>query len=246
MKNRKLFESIEWEEKAKVNPLYAVMTQDDIFVDYNADPATWKPADLEKLRNKGKLTYDSFIRPVILRANIPHGSTIVEYGSGVGTILDCVRLDGYRVAGIDISPKMLEYSRIISPEVTELYPLDETNRSGLPDNCASLVYTRAVMHHIKKLSSVQAAIKEMARVLNLGGYLKMHFRTMANVFNCENFSFTVSPLRIMPHTNWIGVPLSLGKLKGLFKQYRLQYLDREWHNFGKQSFIWVLARKKYL
>jgi SAM-dependent methyltransferase len=205
----KQFKNMSWNEKAKVNPLYAVMTQDDIFLNYSTDPSTWKPEDLEKLRNKGRLVYESFIRPTILRANIPLASMIVEYGSGVGTILDCVRRGGNRVAGIDISPKMLEYSRIISPAVSDLYPLNKDNKSGLPDNCADMVYTRAVMHHIKKLSAVEAAVREMARVLKPGGILKMHCRTMDNVFNLENVSFTVLPFRVMQHTNWVGVPLAM-------------------------------------
>jgi SAM-dependent methyltransferase len=259
---------LSWEEKAKKNPLYAVMSANETFAEKDADPTKWTKEDLEIFYQKGQMLFESFIRPVLLRTDIKPGSFIVEYGSGLGTILKAVKAAGYDCAGIDISATMLGFSRQVVPEVTKLYCLDESGRSDIQSNSADMVYSRAVIHHIKNLSRVRVAIAEMARVLKPGGYLKMHFRTLSNlpfsgaplsqrnrVINSENKStiihfatrpwlpVTLPVLGVVQHTNWLGVPLSLQNVKRFFRENGLEFLGLEKDIGGKTGFTWALARK---
>jgi SAM-dependent methyltransferase len=267
--DRKFKDDLTWEEKAKRNPLYAVMSANETFAEKDADPAKWTKEDLELFYKKGRMLFDSFIRPVLLRADIkPDGAFVVEYGSGLGTILRAVKAAGYDCAGIDISATMLGFSRQVAPEVTKLSCLDESGHSDIASNSADVVYTRAVIHHIKELSRVRIAIAEMGRVLKPGGYLKMHFRTLSGlplpgtplyeksmVFNFENSSaivgfakrswlpVTLPALGYTRHTNWVGVPLSLHNVKRFFNENGLGFLGLEKDIGGKQGFVWALARK---
>jgi SAM-dependent methyltransferase len=260
---------LSWEEKAKKNPLYGVMSANETFAEKDADPAKWTKADLEIFYEKGRLLFDTFIRPVLLRADIkPKGAFVVEYGSGLGTILKAVKAAGYDCAGIDISATMLGFSRQVVPEVTKLYCLDDKGRSEMATACADMVFTRAVMQHIKDLSNVRTAISEMARILKPGGYLKMHFRSLSTlpftgapitqrnrVLNGENRSaiihfatrpwlpVTLPVLGVVKHTNWVGVPLSIQNVKRFFKENGLELLGLEKDIGGKDRFYWALARK---
>jgi SAM-dependent methyltransferase len=270
MVDKKFKDELSWEEKAKKNPLYAVMSADERFAEKGSDPADWTEEDLEIFFKKGKMLFDSFILPVLLRANINIESAfIVEYGSGLGTILKAIKAAGYDCAGIDISPTMLEFSRKVVPEVTDLSCLDEHGRSNIPSGSADLVYSRAVMQHIKELSHVRTAIAEMSRILKPGGFLKLHFRTQSSlpfdgtpsylkwwVLNFETRSFIIGPskrkwlpvtlptLMLTRHTNWVGAPLSLRNLRLFLEENRLSFIGLEQDFGGKDNFVWALARKK--
>lgn len=271
MVNDEFKHDLSWEEKAQWNPLYAVMPANDIFAEKSSDPSEWTDEDLQIFYKKGQMLFDSFIRPVLLRADIkPERAFVVEYGSGLGTILKAVKAAGYDCAGVDISPTMLGFSRQVVPEVTRLSCLDESGHCDIPSNSADLVYTRAVIHHIKDLSRVRVAIAEMGRVLKPGGFLKMHFRTLSSlplaevplsekiwVHNYETKSVIFSCvrrsrlpvlfpyLRTVQHTNWVGVPLSLRNLKRFLNENGLRLLGLEHDVGGKERFVWALARKGY-
>jgi SAM-dependent methyltransferase len=263
---------LSWEEKAKRNPLYAVMSADDRFAEKSSDPSDWTDEDLQIFYKKGQMLFDSFLRPILLRADInPEGAFVVEYGSGLGTILKAVKAAGYDCAGIDISPTMLNFSRQVVPEVTRLSCLDESGHCDIPSASADLVYSRAVIHHIRELSRVRIAIAEMSRILKPGGILKMHFRTLSNlpfarvplserkwVYNYETRSVILSYakrwwlpvlapwLRSVQHTNWVGVPLSVNIVKRFFNENGLRFLGLEQDIGGKEHFVWSLARKERL
>jgi SAM-dependent methyltransferase len=265
----KIFLEDSWEEKARKNPLYAVMSS-ETFEDKGPDIAAWTEEDLQKLYAKGRLIYDAFVYPIIARAGLMPGQAfIVEYGSGLGTILKVVKAAGFDCAGIDISSTMLEHSRRLVPEVTNLACLDEHGHCDIPDASADLVFTRAVIHHIRELSRVRTAVSEMGRILKPGGILKMHFRTLSNfpftdlplsekiwVNNFENKSMILNwkrrlglpvPLPLIQfirHTNWVGVPLSLHNVKRFFDENGLNFIGLERDVGGKEGFVWALARKK--
>jgi SAM-dependent methyltransferase len=270
MVDDKFKHDMDWEEKAKRNPLYAVMSHQEIFAEKDADPGKWTKEDLDKFFSKGQLLFNAFIRPVLLRAEIdPAKAFVVEYGSGLGTILKAVKAAGYDCAGIDISPTMLEFSRKVTPEITRLSALDQNGSSDIPSNSADMVYTRAVMQHIKDFSNVKTAIAEMCRIVKPGGYLKMHFRTHSNlpfakiplaekrwVFNFETRSamifffkrpwlpLTAPVLGMVKHTNWAGTPLSMYNLRKLLTKNGMDLLGIEKDIGGKHLFYWALARKK--
>jgi SAM-dependent methyltransferase len=100
----------------------------------------------------------------------------VEYGSGMGRILRALRDAGYDCAGIDISPTMLENSRRLVPDVTDLHLLDASGRTDLPSSSAEFVFSYAVLQHIAERTAVRTAIGEMCRLLRRDGLLKLQFQ----------------------------------------------------------------------
>ncbi len=251
-------DDLSWEEKARQNPLYAVMSAEQ-FADKNADPDTWSAEDLEIFFNKGQLMFDCQLKPLILRVPlIPGEAFIIEYGSGMGRILKHIQAAGFDCAGIDISESMLEYSRKLVPAVTKLFGLNSQGRCALPDGTADLVYCYAVLQHINELSRVRVALLEMARLLKPGGLLKFQFRTLDNPFaetpvkveNFETYSLIQSQsadqrmiTERREHTNWIGVPLSMDNLQIFLAEGGLRLIGIEEDVGPKKNMLWALAGK---
>ncbi len=225
---------LSWEEKAQLNPLYAVMAVSP-FKDLSADPADWSEEDLKAFFDKGQVLYDINIRPVLRRMNAPKaGGLVVEYGSGMGRLLKALVTDGYACAGIDISPTMLALSARLVPEARRLYGLNEDGQSDLPSACADFVFSYAVIQHIDSLSGVRAALGEICRLCKPGGRIRFQIvsrelpfavpgrSTEVRVENRELDSVvttTVPPTandeaastgsKTVTHTRWHGVPLSI-------------------------------------
>jgi SAM-dependent methyltransferase len=272
MVDRIFKDDLSWEEKARRNPLFAVMSA-DAFQEKGPDPAAWNEHDLELFFAKGRQVYEIFLRPVLQRMPLPPGQgLLVEYGCGMGRVLKAVAADGYQVAGIDISPTMLSHSRRLVPEVERLSGLDQAGRSDLPDGCADFLYSYAVIQHIPTLSGVRRAVGEMCRVLKPGGTLKLQFRTLEAPFrsvrrsewrrvrNFEHWSLVAKWAKLsrrgllpdwvpalpvlvpMRHTNWIGVPLSPHQLERFLNAGNVQLLGVE-EDVGHPTMAWALGRK---
>jgi SAM-dependent methyltransferase len=272
MVNQTFKDDLSWEEKARRNPLFAVMSA-DVFQEKGPDPAAWDEHDLELFFAKGRQVYEIFLRPVLQRTPLPPGeSFLVEFGCGMGRVLKAVAADGYEVAGIDISPTMLSHSRRLVPEVERLSGLDEAGRSDLSDACADFVYSYAVIQHIPTLSGVRRALSEMCRILKPGGTLKLQFRTLEAPFrairrtegrrvrNFEHWSLVAKWVKLsrrgllpdwvpalpvlvpMRHTNWIGVPLSHRRLESYLNAGGVRLLGIE-EDVGHPTMAWAVGRK---
>jgi SAM-dependent methyltransferase len=261
-------ENLSWEEKAKINPLYAVMSS-DAFKD--TGPDKWSDAELSTFFAKGKYMYDLFLKPILERnkVNKKEEALIVEYGSGMGRILKAINAAGYKSAGIDISPTMLEYSRKLVPEVPSLFCLDEKGSCDIISNSADFVYSYAVIQHIRKLSLVEKAISEMCRILKPGGFLKVQYRSIPGdlpfrridlssrllLYNFEDksvlfqlkkiFNLILLPyIRIYYHNNWLGVPLSFGKIQKFLNRYGVAVVGIEEDVGKKGNMFWMLGKKR--
>ncbi|MCC7202799.1 MAG: class I SAM-dependent methyltransferase [Nitrospirae bacterium] len=258
MANETFRHRLSWEEKAKQNPLFAVMSAEQ-FADKSSNPEDWSAEDLEVFFAKGQFMFDNFLRPVLDRIPLNPGNTfIVEYGSGMGRILRAVKAAGYECAGIDISPTMLGYSRKIVPEVTRLSLLDEHGHCDIPDASADFIYSYAVIQHIHVLSNVRSAIAEMCRILKPGGIVKLQFRTLDPpfrrlnsrdrtwVYNFEHRSFVLSGLipSLTKHTSWVGVPLSCRNLQRFLNDGGCDLIGIEGDVGQKKNMAWAVARKE--
>ena len=266
---------LSWEDKAKENPLFAVMSAER-FADKGSNPEDWSAEDLQAFFAKGQFMFDNFLRPVIERIPLrPENTFIVEYGSGMGRILKAVKAAGFECAGIDISPTMLGYSRQLVPEVSRLALLDKYGHCDIPDTSADFVYSYAVIQHISVLSSVRSAIAEMCRILKPGGILKLQFRTLdlpfrilnlenrAKVYNFEHRSFLLRGVKfsnrmafakclpplpipsLSKHTSWVGVPLSYRNLQRFLNDSGCGLIGIERDVGHKKTMAWALARKEH-
>jgi SAM-dependent methyltransferase len=270
----KFLYSLSWEEKARINPLWAVMSVSE-FESLGGDPAAWTTEQVDAFFAKGEAMWSIFLRPTITRLGlVPGQATIAEYGSGMGRILRAVRRGGYDCAGVDISPTMLEHSRRLVPEVPRVAVLDAAGRSELPEGLADFVYSYAVVQHIQRLSDVRRAVREMARLLKPGGFLRLQFQPLDLPFRAPllqrqwgiNFEHRSITARWLPlaragvpgalgrvrlpvvlarsHTHWTGVPLAWRTLERCLADGGIDLWGLERDPGANWHSVWALGRKR--
>ena len=272
MISRDFTDRLTWEEKARRNPLWAVMSVDE-FAGADADPSSWTPEQLSLFFEKGRALFEIYLRPSLQRAQIAPGSAlVVEYGSGMGRILRAVSEAGYRCAGVDISETMVAHSRRLVPEVGDLHLLEPDAGVPLPDACADYVYSYAVLQHIAQTSLVARAVREMCRILKPGGLLRLQFqpgsmpfgsapRAGSNALNFERRSLVyrwvrlqkrwqlpawvprVPVVRLYRHTNWGGVPLRWQTMQELLGSGGVRLLSLERDPAAEWNSVWLLGKK---
>jgi len=270
--SREFTSRLTWEEKARINPLWAVMSVSE-FSEADADPGSWRPEQLELFFEKGQLLFDVFLQPPLLRMGLLKPSTFaVEYGSGMGRILRAVHGAGLGSAGIDISATMLEHSRRLVPEVEQLHLLEGDGRVPMPDACADFVYSYAVLQHIPRTSQVRRAVLEMCRLLKPGGLLRLQFQpssmpfgssrlSAVRGFNFEHRSLIYRWVRLqrrlplpqwLPsvplvwlqrHDNWTGVPLRWQTMRRFLLDGGVRLLSLERDPAAEWNSVWLLGRK---
>lgn len=246
-----------WEEKARENPLFAVMTTPNYT---NSDSREFTAEELDYFFEKGRRVYHKIIKPRLALCETGSQSPLfVEYGCGMGRILKAIVEDGHRAGGIDISPTMLEHCRRFVPEVeNDLYCLDEQNRSAMPDACADVVFSFAVLKHIPNLRVYEAAIDEIVRIMKKGAVLVLNVncqdfihgsfdspgRTINHADHSEHFRFGESKAyKVRKYSTWSGVYIGYDRLKARLEAGGLEILDRFHHTPKKFQGIWVVARK---
>lgn len=246
-----------WEEKARENPLFAVMTTPNYT---NSGSNTFTQEELDYFFSKGERVWTQIVKPRSQLIDTGSDNPLfVEYGCGMGRILKPIIADGYRAAGVDISPTMIEHAKALVPEAEGLYALDKNNRSGLKDDSADLVFSFAVLKHIHNLELYHAALDEIMRILKPGGVLVLNF-------NCQDFihgSFDNpgrtenlkdrsvhyrhgerKPYRDRKYSTWSGVYISYDHLVDYLAKGGLSVVDRFHHTMKKPQGIWVVATKK--
>lgn len=105
---------------------------------------------------------------------LAEGRRVLEVGCGTGLILRAVAPVASHAVGIDISPGMLELAHARGLDVVE------GSATALPFEDASfdLVYSFKVLAHIE---DIQAAMREVARVLAPGGRALLEFYNKASL-----------------------------------------------------------------
>ncbi len=272
MISRQFTDVLTWEEKARLNPLWAVMSVPD-FEQADADPSHWSREQIDLFFQKGRLLFEVYLAPILRRAGLePSRTRVFEYGSGMGRILRAVHEAGYDAAGVDISPTMLQYSRRLVPEVTDLHLVGSDGRVPLPDASADLVYSYAVLQHISKKSLVRRAVDEMCRVLKPGGYLRLQFqpgsmpfgsapKESMRAFNFEDRSLVLRWVKLqrrwqlpswiprLPvallrrHSHWAGVPLGWRTMRRYLAAGGVRLVSLERDPVADWNSVWILGRK---
>lgn len=242
-----------WEEKAKENPLFAVMTMPEM-ADAPAD--AFDEQHLDAFFAKGDALFSAHVAPLIALA--PSRGLVVEYGCGAGRILKAVTSAGHSAAGIDISPTMVEHCRRLVPDAQSLHCLNDAGRTDLPDASARVVYSYAVVQHIASLTNFVKAIDEMCRVLRPGGVLGVQvncedfvsgdFDKADRTENFEDHSLhyragEAKPYRRHDQNNWSGVYISDAEMIRLLDERGVQVERRYYHNPKKLRAVWYVCRK---
>lgn len=243
-----------WEEKAKENPLFAVMTMPEM-ADAGAD--SFDDQHLDAFFAKGNALFEAHVAPLVAAAR--GRALVVEYGCGAGRILKAVTSAGHTASGIDISPTMIGHCRRLVPGVHSLHCLDQDGRSDLADGCASVVYSYAVVQHIAALGDFVKAFDEMCRLLMPGGVLGVQvncedfingdFQTPDRTENFEDHSLhyrvgEAEPYRRHDQNNWSGVYIGDDTLTQLLGERGVTVERRYYHNPKKLRAVWYVCRRR--
>lgn len=112
------------------------------------------------------LSLHHLVRDVLRRWNVPKNNKILDVGCGTGGLLVKLTEEGYDSEGIDISSEAIKYSLKRGQKVKI------GNAVNLPykNNTFDAVLSLDVLYH-SQVSSDKVALKEMIRVLKVGGLL---------------------------------------------------------------------------
>jgi SAM-dependent methyltransferase len=247
----KHWQTINWEAKAQENPLFAIMSTEQMA---DAPPDDFSPELLAPFFRKGEVLFSTWLEPLL--SGVSRDDLIVEYGCGAGRILKAASAAGYRCAGVDIAPTMIEHCRTLVPDVANnLYCLDAEGRCELPSQSAAVVFSYAVVQHIATLSRYVLAIDEMCRILRPGGKLRMQVNCedfqsgdLAAPWRTENFetySLHFRPGESEPYRHnqdaWSGVYVGYDYLRSLLAERGLVTTEVAYLNDRKLRAVWVTA-----
>lgn len=246
------WEKNSWEEKAKENPLYAVMTMPEM---QNAGANEFSEEHLQLFFEKGRKLADRLVMPSLALA--PGDGIVVEYGCGAGRILNALVERGIACVGVDISQTMLDHCRRLVPGAGNLVCLDSGGNCSLPTGCARLVYSFSVVQHIDKLSAYVKAVVEMCRVLSPQGRLVLQVNCedytlarngeLGRTENFEDHSIHYAPGeragRRHKNTTWSGVYIGLDQLRKLLSAHGVTISDIAPFNEKKPRAIVVFGEK---
>lgn len=272
MRDAAFRDTLSWEEKARRNPLWAVMSVPE-FEELGPDPEQWTAAQLQLFFAKGRALRDSYLEPPLRRLGaVPGEVRVLEYGSGMGRLLNAFAERGYRCTGVDISPTMLEHSRRLVPAVTDLHLVGGDGAIPVPATSMDYVYSYAVLQHISRRSHVRRAVSEMCRVLRPGGLLRLQFqatsvplrRARSSVIRAVNFERHslvyrwarlqrrlgvpdwVPPVPLVylhRHGNWAGVPFRWGAMESLLNGRGVRVYGLEVDVAAEWNSVWLLGKK---
>ena len=246
------WKGISWEEKARENPLSAVMTTSDMT---DAPPDDFSPEQLDAFFAKGRALWSKHVAPLLKDA--PAGALVTEYGCGAGRILRAAVDDGYVCAGIDISPTMLGHCARLVPEAA-LYALDPDGRCAAPSGSAALVFSYSVLQHIASLKNYITAVDQMCRVLKPGGVLAVQLNcedfnqgdldAPGRTENFEDHSLHFHPgadkaYKRHPQDEWSGVYVGAAYFTALLAERGVTAERWYYHNPNKLRAMWVVGRK---
>ncbi|MFN0276210.1 MAG: methyltransferase domain-containing protein [Chitinophagales bacterium] len=256
---------LEWNEKANINPLYAIMSTQEF---ENAEEKNISTEQVAKFYDAGKQIWDTNFQPALNKLSGGKPLAVLEWGCGMGRLLLYAMQEKHLCTGVDISSKQLELLKIYfpipqNPETILYSPLQPI---PLPDESFDFIYSHAVLQHIKSRQGLVFVIQEMIRLLKKDGILKIQFRTVNKrqtnneiipvyVGTAENrtlilylrkISFFYIPImRIIKHNHWGGAGCYMPEreYKRIFKRNNIQILSFEYKTSNDQALVWITAKK---
>lgn len=117
--------------------------------------------------------------------NIPSHSEwkILEIGCGIGRLIKPLREIYNQVDGVDISEKMVEYSKEYLSDGKpngNIYLNDGMTLEMLSDNTYDFVYSMITFQHIRSYTIVKKYLDETLRILKPGGHFRLQVLTPDN------------------------------------------------------------------
>ena len=149
----------DWEEMAKLDPLWAILSEPEKRF------GNW---DLTDFFRTGEEEIGSLMKTA-QQIGLPrqHGHAI-DFGCGIGRLTRALRTQFQECHGVDISSRMLEMARHLTPDCDFRQGYD---LSSFAEGSADLIYSNLVLQHQPDRAHVVDLIRDMLRVLAPGGLL---------------------------------------------------------------------------
>jgi ubiquinone/menaquinone biosynthesis C-methylase UbiE len=128
----------------------------------------------------------------------PHNIKLLDLGCGAGVLTERLVAAGYDVDAVDMAPDMLEFSK------QRLAKYDGSKYRFQQAECASLPFADAAFDVVAcigvfgYMQDVDAAIREIKRVLRPGGTLVLSIRNLDHVTVFDGFFWLKAPFVALP------------------------------------------------
>lgn len=212
---------VDWQERAYKNPSLYVMAQSN--------------ATEEQILASGKTDFENEFLPR-LKDYINKDSIVLEIGCGIGRISYYIAQTCKALISLDISHELLQimHERLCINYNFFNINLFEGNGIDLNpifDNEVDIVFEYIVFQHIPSQDIVRNYIKEINRVLKVGGVALLHGRDVQGVHTEDNFS----------GNTWHGAQFGPKEIRDYIQDTSLSIINEE----GIQTErYWVLLEKK--
>jgi ubiquinone/menaquinone biosynthesis C-methylase UbiE len=158
----------DWNERARADAFHYI--------------ASWrKNWDEESFFQSGEEDYRRLVAPVLDRLHFqPQGKVMLELGCGAGRMTRSFGQRFGRVYAIDISSEMLRHAQALLPGAPniELTLGNGNDLSCVGDGTADFAFSYIVLHHMPARDLALRYIREILRVLNIGGLFLFQFSTL--------------------------------------------------------------------
>jgi SAM-dependent methyltransferase len=249
------FRNLTWESKAKSNLMWAIQTTEDVYNLENKDIFNRGIPAVREFWEKGSRIYQQHLFPIVGYQSENPDWCVVEYGSGVGRILENFSNWKGKKIGLDISREQIKFGRKINPNIE--FHLIQNIGNDL-DGKADFVYSFAVFKHIGKLSEYEQALRRCCRIAKKGGILalNLHSEDFANLEDSETLNYellsiqlsksgTFSPKIHLQDSNWSGVYIGWKYLQALLWHEGVRITDSYQHDaLIKKGNVWVIGVKE--
>ena len=149
----------DWEEMARLDPLWAILSSPE------KRGRNW---GMEEFLRTGETEIAGIMTIAQQLGRPKQFGHAIDFGCGVGRLTRAMRSYFSACHGVDISSRMLEFARKLTPECDFRQGHDLTS---FPDRFADFVYSSLVLQHQPSHDDAVKLIREMVRVLAPGGLL---------------------------------------------------------------------------
>lgn len=100
---------------------------------------------------------------------IERGARVLDVGCGNGRLADFLANYGVQYVGVDVSSGLIDEARRLHPK--NQFTLSDMRTLPFPDASFEQIFVIASFHHLEKETDRELALREMKRVLALGGVI---------------------------------------------------------------------------
>jgi ubiquinone/menaquinone biosynthesis C-methylase UbiE len=163
---RQLSSNAEWIQWGKTDPLWAVLTEP------GRESTGENPWTYEDSYAAGAADWQDFLKHWTQYGLA--AENCLEIGCGIGRMTRLLSRAFGRVHATDVSSEMIGHAQRAIETTNVTFHLTHGVESGLPDRSVRAVFSTNVLQHLDDSQTVLESLREVFRVLELGGTVMIH------------------------------------------------------------------------